>query len=380
MMSLAIGVNLLPVFLTTLANDLGADGAKLSGEQLGRIGAFTFAGLVIGIFIAGPLADRFGGKIFAVGGNALLAAGLWMLGLTHSYDVLLLSAFIMGMGAGALDMILSPIVAALEPHRRTVAMNLLHSFYCTGAVATILAGAVALRWGVEWRSVAFGLMPMPLLIGLSFVFMPLPPLVHEDHERMKLGTLMRQPFFLVAMVAIFLGGSTELGMAYWLSAYAEKTLEFSKWTADMSFLGFSLAMAVGRLGILLLPRSVGPIPLMLACCTASVILFPLASFAPWNTVALACCILAGLAGSCLWPSTLAVTADRFPHGGATMFALLAALGNFGGISMPWIAGFVADRSSLRWGIATATLCPLLMIDTLLWMHRHPSPPRGRGSG
>src|SRR5690606_29672321 len=100
-----------------------------------------------------------------------------------------------------------------------------------------------------------------------------------------------------------------------------------------AFLGFSLAMAVGRLGIVFLPRRVGPIELMLACCVASVVLFPLASFAPVNGVALACCILAGLAGSCLWPSTLAVAADRYPRGGATMFAVLAALGNLGGIFM-----------------------------------------------
>ena len=45
MMVLAIGVNLLPVFLTTLASDLGR-GAPLSAEQLGRIGAVTFCGVV----------------------------------------------------------------------------------------------------------------------------------------------------------------------------------------------------------------------------------------------------------------------------------------------------------------------------------------------
>jgi hypothetical protein len=44
MMVLAIAVNLLPVFLTTIAVDLGR-GAPLSAEQLGRIGAVTFIGL-----------------------------------------------------------------------------------------------------------------------------------------------------------------------------------------------------------------------------------------------------------------------------------------------------------------------------------------------
>lgn len=368
MMALAIAINLLPIFLTTLSHDLG----DLSAEQLGRIGAVTFAGLCAGILVTGPLADRLGARLFAVAGNALIAAGLLTLGLAHSYATVLVASFVMGLGAGSLDMILSPIVSALQPHRRTVAMNVLHSFYCSGAVVTILAGAVSLRLGISWRTLSLCLIPMPLLIGLAFLLPALPPLVHEDHARTPLRSLLRHPYFLVALLAIFLGGATEIGMAYWLPAYAEQTLGFSRWTAGLAFLGFSLAMTLGRLGILFLPR-VRPIPLMLACCAASAVLFPFASFFPVNSVALACCVLAGLAGSNLWPSTLAVAADRFPAGGATMFALLAASGNAGAILMPWLTGLVADHASLRWGLATATLCPLLMIACLLYMRARTTP-------
>lgn len=365
-MALAISVNLLPVFLTTLKHDLGGP-VGLSDEQLGRIGAVTFAGLCFGILLIGPLADRLGTRLFAVGGNIVLAGGLALLGFAPNYELVLAASFIMGLGAGCIDMILSPIVSALQPHRRTVAMNLLHSFYCTGAVATILISSLALRFDVSWRTVAFSLLPLPLLIGAGFINVHLPPLTQDGQPRMPATSLLRHPYFIVACIAIFLGGAAELGLAYWLPAYAEQTLGFSQWTAGMAFLGFSLAMAVGRIGILFLPKSMGAIPLMLASCTASVILFPLASFAPSNELALVCCVLAGLAGSCLWPSTLAVAADRFPHGGATMFGVLAALGNLGGIFMPWVVGAVADQSSLRWGLVTTTLCPMAMIVALVWM-------------
>ena len=147
----------------------------------------------------------------------------------------------------------------------------------------------------------------------------------------------------------------------------QSILHFPKFTADLAFLGFSLAMAIGRLAIGLIP-SAKPIPLMLACCALSIVLFLTASFAPWPPVALAACIGAGLAGSCLWPSTLAVAADRFPHGGASMFAVLAALGNFGGICMPWLIGFIADHAGLPIGLATA--CPALMILALLGLRQY----------
>ncbi len=366
MMCLAIGVNLMPVFLTQISSEMGG----LNKEQLGRIGAVTFAGIVAGIVVAGPLADRWGGRKFAIAGNVLVSLGLAILRFSPGYQTILLGCAVMGIGAGVLDMILSPVVSALQPHRRTVAMNLLHSFYCIGAVATILAGSLALRHGIGWRVLSLMLLPMPLLVAIGFAVTPLPPLVQDGQDRTPLSRLLRHPFMLVAMIAIFLGGATELGMAYWLPAYAEKSLGYSKWTAGLAFVGFSLAMAIGRLGILVLPRSVGPIRLMLFCCAGSVILFLLASFAPRHDIALASCVLAGLAGSCLWPSTLAVAADRFPHGGASMFALLSALGNIGGIFMPWGVGVIADHSALNFGLAVAALCPLLLMICLIWMGLH----------
>ena len=149
------------------------------------------------------------------------------------------------------------------------------------------------------------------------------------------------------------------------------SLGFSKWTGSISLLAFSAAMALGRIFAGLIGRRVDPIKLMLNCCWTSVVLFLLACFAPWPIVALAASVAVGLAGSCLWPTTLGVAADRFPRGGASMFGLLAAFGNLGGILMPWLVGVTADRSSLRLGLATSTACPLLMAFVLLWMQRQP---------
>ncbi|MBN8247123.1 MAG: MFS transporter, partial [Verrucomicrobia bacterium] len=149
MMSLAIGLNLLPVFLTTLQAQYGGAGG-LTAEQLGRLGALTFAGLVAGIVVTGPLADRWGAKPFAQLGNAGIAVSLLAAAVAPGYAGLGAALFGLGFGAGLLDMVLSPVVAALNPERRAPAMNWLHSFYCVGAAVTILAGTLALRLGLGW--------------------------------------------------------------------------------------------------------------------------------------------------------------------------------------------------------------------------------------
>jgi len=318
------------------------------------------------------LADRWGGKPFSVLGTLLIAVGLGLLGFSPGYSMVLVAVFIMGIGAGILDMVLSPIVAALQPGSRATALNWLHSFYGIGTVVTVLVGTLAFRLEVGWRTISLTLITVPLLVALGFVKVDLPPLISgKEDGRTAVRDLCRDSSFLAVNVAIFLGGALELGLAQWLPAYAEISLGFSKWTGSISLLAFSVAMALGRIFAGVIGRRVDPIKLMLNCCWTSVVLFLVACFAPWPTVALAASVAVGLAGSCLWPTTLGVAADRFPRGGASMFGLLAAFGNLGGILMPWLVGVTADRSSLRLGLATSTACPLLMAFMLLWMQRRP---------
>ena len=113
-MSLAIGVNLLPVFLTSLSLTFGGQDG-LSQEQLGRLGAISFIGLVLGILIAGPASDRWGAKGFAIGGNGIMVFSLIGMSLAPDYGSLGLAVFWLGFGAGILDMILSPSSPCLIP-------------------------------------------------------------------------------------------------------------------------------------------------------------------------------------------------------------------------------------------------------------------------
>src|SRR5580704_5563657 len=322
MMSLAIGVNLLPVFLTSFSASFGGS-QGLSQEQLGRLGAFSFMGLVCGILLAGPLADRWGAKSFAMAGNAVTAASLVFMSIAPSYWVLSIAVFSLGFGAGILDMVLSPIVSVLNPEKRSAAMNWLHSFYCVGAAITILAGTLALQVGLGWRDACFLLLPLPIALLVTFSFLHFPELVHESEqaERSSLVNLLREPWLWGCLLAIFLGGATELGMAQWLPAYAETSLGFPQWISGAGLLLFSVAMAAGRMIVGAFGTKLNPFHTMAWGCSSSVVLFLAGSFLPIYSLALAACVLAGFTGSCLWPTMLAVTADRYPNGGASMFGV-----------------------------------------------------------
>lgn len=365
MMSLAIGLNLLPVFLTSLRT---AFGGLLTQEELGRLGAIAFSGLVVGILVTGPLADRWGVKPFAQAGNGLIVLSLGAMSWAPSYFLLALALFFLGLGAGILDMVLSPIVSALNPEKRAVALNWLHSFYCVGAVVTILAGTVALQAGLGWRSSCLLLLPIPLYLLLAFAPLQFPELV-STARRTGLRTLLAQNWFRLAIAAIFMGGATELGMAQWLPAYAETALGFPPWVGGAGLLLFSVSMAAGRMAVGAWGARLDPYLIMAWGCGLSVLFFLCGSFLPSPHWALGACIAAGFTGSALWPTMLAVTANKHPEGGASMFGALAAMGNAGGIFMPWAVGWVADQSNLHWGLSVSGLAPLLMLPLVLRLRR-----------
>lgn len=370
-MSLSIGINLLPVFLTTISRDFGGE-SGLTQEQLGRLGAQAFIGLVIGILITGPLADRFGAKLFAILGNLLIAVSLVWMALAPSYLELGLALICLGLGSGILDMILSPVVSALNPGNRSAAMNMLHAFYCVGAVVTIFIGTLALKFGLGWSGACYVLLPLPVVILVAFALMRFPAMVEAGSVRMSMRVLLKKRWFALALIAIFLGGATELGIAQWLPAYTETSLGYSTSIAGISLLLFSVAMVLGRMVVGAIGNRIAPITIMVWGCASSVVLFLIGSFFPVPWVALTACVLVGFTGSCLWPTTLAITADHYPNGGASMFAILAAMGNVGGIFMPWLVGVVADGSNLSWGLSISLLAPLFMLPLLWAMRRLPS--------
>lgn len=368
MVTVAIGVNLLPVYFTTFSSDFGG----LNEEQLGRISAFMFAGIVMGILISGPLADRFGVRFFTTLGAAVSAAGLLLISAASDYNLLLAAGVVSGLGAGILDMIMSPIVSAVCANRRAIALNRLHAFYCLGAVGTVLAASASMYLGVSWRLVSASMAVVPLALLVGFAVVPLPPLVHPDFTRDGLRLLMRRPRFLLALAAIALIGATEAGMSQWLPAYSERDLGYDRASSGAILVAFSVAMASGRI---LASHRTNRLNPHVVLFVAGIICFGCylsCTLSPIPLLALAASVLLGFACGPLWPTELAITADRFPHGGASMFALLAGSGNFGCLVMPWIIGMVAESTSLRTGLLAGSLAPLalLVILAAVWSIDH----------
>ena len=142
-----------------VAADLG--GIELYGWVFS---AFLLADLV-GVVVAGELADRFGPALPFGAGLALFAVGLLIGGLAPSMPVLVAARAIQGFGAGAIPAVAYVVIGRTYPDalRPRMFAILSTAWVVPGLAGPALAAFVADHIG--WRSVFLGLLPLVIVAG-----------------------------------------------------------------------------------------------------------------------------------------------------------------------------------------------------------------------
>ncbi len=365
---IALTLNLLPVILPRMGMELV--GRELTNEETGRIGGTVFAGLVLGVVLAGPLVDRYGVRLLALLGNLCIASGLLTLVFAQGTGMATLAAAIMGLGAGVVDLVICPLVATVQPNCRAAALNRLGSYYCFGAIAWILGLSGWFHLHLGWRTAVLILALFPLALAAGFAMRPWPSLAGRGGLQGRIPVL-GSGWFLLSLVGIALCGAVEAGICIWLPTFATKGLLMSSLAGGTALIGFLACMAVGRFWAARQGHRISAPGLLLLAGVLALGQSLVVLLLPMSHAALIALISMGLPVGCLWPTMLAMCADRFPHGGATMFSVLVAIGNAGCFAMPWCIGLLADGTSFGWGLASLTACPFLLI-VILGLQRLPA--------
>ncbi len=356
MIGLAACTSPLAVCLTALSQTF----PELTTAGLGVLSTVILAGVVTGLLLAGPLADHWGLRPFMVLGEALEVAGLAAVSVAPTIPALWAAIGLVGVGAGLVDGLASPLVAQLQPRQRTRALNWLHACYPLGFLLMGAAAAMLLRSLGSWRAV-FPVVSLPALAALVlFLTTRFPRSPVEGEGWAALRAVLPGPFLWMGLAAIALAGATELGLSHWTPTYVERALGRSREVGAAVVLGMAAGMLIGRLSVGALAHRVRPIRLLLGAAVACVAAILTAGLVPAGP-AMAAVPLLGLAVACLWPTVMALTADSLPKAGATVYALLGAAGNAGGALAPGFIGLVAEGHDLRRGIAAAALFPLLLV-------------------
>jgi len=365
----AISANFAPLLFLTFKESYG-----IPLEEIAMIPMAFFMTQLLIDFAATKFVDRIGYRTCVVCSQVLSAVGLALLAvlpeiLLDPFIGILIAVVLYAMGAGLIEVLISPIVEACPFDNKDGVMSLLHSFYCWGSVGVILGSTVFFAvFGVEnWRILAILWAVLPFVNTFNFLKCPIERLT-EDGEGMKMGQMFRMPLFWLMALLMVCSGASEISMAQWASAFTESAMGVSKTIGDLA--GpclFAVLMGISRVFYGKMSEKLDLTKTMLGCGALCIVCYLLASLSSSPVLGMLGCALCGISVGIMWPGTLSISAQKCPKGGTVMFALLALAGDLGGSIGPSLVGGISSIAdgNLKTGLFVATVFPVLLIAGLV---------------
>lgn len=364
----AIAANFAPLLFLKFHNDYQIALGKIALIST----CFFLTQLLVDLFCA-KFVDKIGYRICIVTSEVCSAAGL--VGLAFLPELLpeplvgiILSVIVYAVGSDLIEVLCSPIVEACPFDNKEATMSLLHSFYCWGAVGTIVISTLFFAvFGMDswkWLAVLWAL--VPAINIYNFATCPIEHLVDEG-EGMGIKELFRKPLFWLSICLMICSGASELAMAQWASAYAEAALGLSKTVGDLAGpCMFAVTMGISRIIFGKYGDKMDLMKFMIGSGILCVICYLLVSVSLNPISGLIGCIICGFSVGIMWPGTISISSERFPAGGTAMFALLAMAGDLGGSIGPGIVGRVTQSAgdNIRAGMGVGLLFPIILLIVL----------------
>ena len=307
----------------------------------------------------------------------------------QAYFGLVLGTIIFSASGGLAEVLISPVIAALPSKDPDREMSKLHSIYAWGVVFVIVFSTLfLLAFGYEnWQLLALVLMLIPLTSCLLFAKSKIPQMATPS-KISDVGKELKNKTLWVCVLAIFFGGASECTMAQWSSGYLEKALNIDKVWGDIFGVAlFGATLGLGRTLYSKFGKNITKV-LLLGVIGAAVC-YIVAAVSNIAVVGLLACAVTGFCVSMLWPGSLIIASERFPHSGVFIFAMMAAGGDLGASIGPQLVGIVTDASinsnfmadlsqklnqtaeqlSMKIGMSVGALFPLVAIPLFVYIYK-----------
>lgn len=362
----AIINNFLPLLFVTFNTQY-----SLSYEQIGSLIVINFLAQIAVDIGSVKLIKIFGYHKCTVAANLLAAFGLCLLSvlpriMSITYIAVIISICFYAVGSGLIEVIISPIIEYLPvgANKKASQMSLLHSFYCWGQAVTVLVSVLMFSTlGIEnWHCMPLIWAAVPLADAILFIKAPI--IDPEKEMAQKSPEILKNGEFYIYVLIMACAGASEITVSQWASAFAEQGLHLSKTVGDL--LGptcFAVLMGSARLLFGIFGERLNPKKSLLVSAGAcAVCYFGVALGSTFAAVVF--CGLCGFSVGIMWPMALSTASRKFKDGGALMFGILAAAGDFGCSAGPFTAGVFADIGGLNLGFLAASVFPIIMFSAV----------------
>jgi fucose permease len=324
--------------------------------------------------------DKIGYRLSVLIAHLFAALGLISIAIlpdmmNDSFMGIFISVLLYAVGGGLLEVVVSPIVEACPNEHKDKTMSMLHSFYCWGTAGVVVISTIFFNvFGIDnWKILALVWAAVPVINGLTFLKVPIAPLINEEENGLSLKELIKQKAFWGFLLIMCCAGASEQSVSQWASAFVEKALGISKSIGDL--VGptvFSVLMGISRAIYGKFGEKINLYKMMVFSGCLCVLSYLTVSFSSSAIVGLIGIAVSGFSVGILWPGTYSDASTSIKGGGTAMFAFLALAGDVGCAGGPTFAGKIAGMlgDNLKMGILAATVFPITLIITLIIMNLH----------
>jgi fucose permease len=335
-------------------------------SALGLVLLTGTGGYLVSSFLAGPAVARFGiGNVLLVS-TALVAVALTCYAITPVFALVVASAFVVGLGSGAIDSAINLFSAERLPPSM---VTWLHACYGIGATLgpLIMTAAIGVAtWRAGYAVLAGMLAMMCVVFAVTRRAWAADP--HHDAVDEKPASFreaLGQPMVWLHAALFFVYCGIEVGTGQWLFSLLYEGRGTEKTLAGLSVTTFWAGLTAGRIIFGVVAVKVKPAPIVRAASIG----IPLATLLLWaNLHPIANLIAAGGIGfGCapIYPLLMSLTPGRVgKRFAATAVGLQVSAATVGIAALPGTAGVTA-----RWaGLETIPIFVLACGVALLVLH------------
>lgn len=345
---------LIQSIISTLTSILFIPLRQEYGLSYSKLSILVTINFIIQVFvdiIFGKLVDKYGFKLFAIIANIIIIIGQIIFGISpyimnNCYIGFVIGTVLFSIGAGLLEILLSPIINSIPSDDKSSQMSILHASFSIGQFFVTLITTLFLYFVKTkyWSIVYFFWVIPPIIDAILFYKAPLSNSVQSnDDEGTPISSLLKKTKYWGFLLQIGFGSATETCLSEWISAFLEAALGINKVLGDgLGLCIFSLTHGISRIIFGFFGEKINLKKCLIIGSILSIICYIVISLSPWSWLNIVACGLSGFFVSLYIPGTLILTTKTYKYGRSSMFAFLSAAADIGSAFSGSMMGFITD--------------------------------------
>jgi FHS family glucose/mannose:H+ symporter-like MFS transporter len=350
----AVAMFVFGIVLAILGTLFGLPGMRerlqIDLARQGDVFLVLFLGILVSTLLCGPVMDSAGHRIVLTASSVFVVIALLLLEQSRSFAPAVIAAFVLGFGGGGLNTSSNALVADIYVDDRGAMLAILGAFFGVGALVIPVSAAVLTGlFSISQLLVATA------ALGVAAAFICLVPRYPPPRRTAQFSIFAslraaRIAGVLTIALLLFIESGNEAAVGGWTSTYAG-TMGASPRTATWILAAYWAALMFGRFLCARVQRYISGMRLVLLSAVGSAVGCAVLLASTSLGVMTFGGVVVGFSFASIYPTTLAVAADRYERSAATVFGLLFALGLAGGMVFPWAVGHISEWFGLRVAMA-----------------------------